>query len=164
MTAWSVGIDTLDTNMAMNKPSKIDLLLFLSLLLAIHIALRIISILAIDNQQESNAHNRSQEDGQIVPARAYGKRKEDLGIAGNGQGSDDSPDGDDFRPRFPFFSLEYLAIPVITTVDVVEDELRAIARQAAESPSIAGKQDQEENNMVLSLAATESIEADKVHQ
>lgn len=80
------------------------MLLGFFILLIVLLALRFTSKLTIDKPPENIAHNRSEENRQTFSGDDLRTRSEDWEIAGNGHGKQDGPGGDDFRPRFPFFT------------------------------------------------------------
>lgn len=126
--------------------SKIDLLFCISMMLAVVIALYIGPKLLIENNISSIETKTN-----ATTIHVYKDKRQAINAAGGGHSGHDGHDGDDHRPGYPFlWYFEKIVIPEVTVKNSVNEELKRFAQLTVNSPSMAAKEHQIENDLVLS--------------
>lgn len=132
--------------MSAMKISKVDLLAFISVVLAVVIALSI----SIKYEQLMGSRKENSTNANAFVGKGHGRRATGSGRA-NGWHDGYGDDDDDRGPKYPFFWYYKIGIPAIFTAqDAIERELEELAKHQANFPSIASKGDQTENDIVSS--------------
>ena len=139
----------LPSKMATSKLAKVDLLVFISIALAVVISLRLgAKFTKLIQTRKENATNECASNDHVsrTTERRYGWH----------EGYDD--DGDDNNRSYPFFFWYYNKLGSftgLTAQKAVEQELEMYANVLGNSPSIISKEDQAEHDIVISSVCNE---------